>query len=37
MSIERKNYSYVRDESDEIQKTGFSNKDGLSNFVIAYH
>ena len=37
MSTEHKNYSYVRDESDEIQKTGFSNKDGLSNFVIAYH
>jgi hypothetical protein len=37
MSTENENYSYVRDEWEEIRKTEFSNKDGLSNFVIAYH
>ena len=37
MSIENENYSYVRDELEEIRKTEFINKDGLYNFVIAYH
>lgn len=37
MSIENENYSYVRDELEEIRKTEFTNKDGLYNFVIAYH
>lgn len=37
MSTENENYSYVRDEWEEIRKTDFTNKDGLSNFVIAYH
>lgn len=37
MSTEYKEYPYVRDEYEEITKTEFSNKEGLSNFVIAYH
>ena len=37
MSTENENYSYIRDEWEEIRKTDFTNKDGLSNFVIAYH
>lgn len=37
MSTENENYSYVRDELEEIRKTEFTNKDGLYNFVIAYH
>ena len=37
MSTEYKEYPYVRDEFEEIKKTDFTNKDGLSNFVIAYH
>lgn len=36
MSTENENYSYVRDEWEEIRKTDFTNKDGF-NFVIAYH
>lgn len=37
MSTEYEEYPYVRDEWEEIRKTDFTNKDGLSNFVIAYH
>lgn len=37
MPTEYNEYPYVRDEFEEIRKTDFTNKDGLSNFVIAYH
>lgn len=37
MSTEYNECPYVRDEFEEIRKTDFTNKDGLSNFVIAYH
>lgn len=37
MSTGNENYSYVRDEWEEIKRTEFSTINGLSNFVIAYH
>ena len=37
MLTEYEEYPYVRDELEEIKKTDFTNKDGLYNFVIAYH